>query len=229
MMPLARHVWGSVAAPGGGRHKKEVLERGHRRTNKRESERAYMKTCLCREGWRKVEDIVVDMAGDGLLEGGASDGEGMLLRDCGPWRTHIGARTPPEGLHHTGNPYWSREGVKWKGQQEESTAHWLLPPESLIASAKGLGGTKSIVWWKKGENEARKGEAEIGKCRGVVFLRYLIVYNLYFSIPKFIIKSLVIGNKSGEISQLETVLRVTMIIWKTAGITSIFLHSGIVS
>lgn len=48
---------------------------------------------------------------------------------------------------------------------------------------------------KKGEIEARKGEAEPTKGEGIVFLRYLIAYNLFFLVPEFVVKSLAVGNK----------------------------------
>ena len=66
-------------------HKKEICERRHRTTHKRGPVRWYVKRHLQRKRRRNVEeDIVVEVAGDGLLEGGTSDGGGMPLRDCGP-------------------------------------------------------------------------------------------------------------------------------------------------
>lgn len=71
------------------------------------SEKVCEKVSLGKEKTAKgnvEEDIVEDMAGDVIVKGGNSDIGGMPLRFCGPWRTHTGARTPPEGLHPTDNP-----------------------------------------------------------------------------------------------------------------------------
>lgn len=63
------------------------------------------------------------MAVDAFLEVGASDGGGVPLRDSGPWRTHTGARTPPEGLWPTDNPCWSREAGINKEKQKKPAAY----------------------------------------------------------------------------------------------------------
>lgn len=62
--------------------------------HKRGPVRRYGKRQLWRKRRRHMEeDIVVDMAGDGLLEGGTSNGGGMALRNGVPWKTHTEART----------------------------------------------------------------------------------------------------------------------------------------
>lgn len=60
------------------------------------------------------EDIVEDVTGDVIVKGGNSDIGGMLLRFCGPWRTHNGA-SPSRGTSSCRQPMMEQGSSKKQG------------------------------------------------------------------------------------------------------------------
>lgn len=84
------------------------------------------------------------------------------LRTSGPWATHTGAETSPQGLLPTGSPCQSRwKCLRSKEQHKEVIIHWLQPPALPITSPNSLGHTECYVLQKQGELWDYEGEGEV--------------------------------------------------------------------